>query len=67
MANKKFDGKVQITRRTVRGENSQAARVARFDMQQEGITPLHEEQVFTEEELDELYKFDPENEPYWNR
>lgn len=67
MANKRFNGKVQITRKTVRGENSQVARVARFDMREEGITPLKEEQVFTEEELDELYRFDPDQEPYWNR
>lgn len=67
MANKKFNGKVVITRKSIKGENSQAARIARFDMEKDGITPLEENQVFTPEELDELYRFDPDQEPYWNR
>jgi hypothetical protein len=67
MNRKKSNGKVVITRKSIKGENSQAARVARFDMEKAGITPLEENQVFTPEELDELYRFDPENEPYWNR
>lgn len=67
MANHKFDGKVQITERTVRGKTSKAAKAAMEDMHKEGIKPLEERQVFTEEELDELYRFDPDAEPYWNR
>ena len=66
MANKKFNGKVVITRKSVKGQESKAAKVARFDMQKEGITPLEEKQVFTPEELDELYAYD-KNEPWWNR
>jgi hypothetical protein len=66
MANRKFDGRVVITRKSVKGENSQAARVARFDMQKEGTKLLSEDQVFTQEELDELYAHD-KNEPWWNR
>lgn len=67
MANKRFNGKVVITRKSIKGENSQSARVARFDMQKEGIVPLKEEQVFTEEELDELYAKDDPDEPWWNK
>lgn len=65
--NKKFNGNIHIARKVVNGVNSEAARVARYDMKQEGITLfLKESQVFTEEELDELYSYD-ENEPWWNR
>ena len=65
MANKKFNGRVVITRKSV-GQNSQAARVARYDMEKDGITPLEEKEVFTPEELDELYAYD-KDEPWWNR
>ena len=66
MANTKFNGQVVITRKPIKGENSQAAKVARFDMQKEGTKLLSEDQVFTQEELDELYAHD-RNEPWWNR
>lgn len=66
MANHKFDGKVQITERTVRGKASKAAKAAMEDMQKEGTKLLSEDQVFTQEELDELYAHD-RNEPWWNR
>ena len=65
--NRKFDGNVKITRRPLKGSSSQAARVARFDMQKENITPLEEKDVFTPEELDDLYQFEPDKEPWWNR
>lgn len=64
--NKKFNSNIHIARKVVNGVNSEVARVARYDMKQEGITLLKESQVFTEEELDELYSYD-ENEPWWNR
>ena len=67
MANKKFNGKVVITRKSIKGENSQAARIARFDMEKDGITLLEEKQVFTPEELDELYAKDDSDEPWWNK
>lgn len=41
-------------------------RAAIRDMIEDGITPLKENQVFTQEELDELYSYDKE-EPWWNR
>ena len=66
MANKKFNGRVVITRKSVKGKSSQAARVARYDMEKDGITPLEEKEVFTPEELDELYAYD-KDEPWWNR
>lgn len=31
------------------------------------ITPLKENQVFTQEELDELYAKDDPDEPYWSK
>jgi hypothetical protein len=65
MANRKFNGRVVITRKSVKGENSQAAKVARFDMQKEGTKLLSEDQVFTQEELDGLYAKDDPDEPYW--
>lgn len=67
MANRKFNGRVVITRKSVKGENSQAARIARFDMEKDGITPLEEQQVFTPEELDNLYAKDDPDEPWWNK
>lgn len=65
--NRKFNGKVVITRKSIKGENSQAARIARFDMEKDGITLLEEKQVFTPEELDELYAKDDSDEPWWNK
>lgn len=65
MVNRKFNGRVVITRKSVKGESSQAAKVARFDMQKEGTKLLSEDQVFTQEELDELYAKDDPDEPYW--
>ena len=41
-------------------------RAAIRDMIKDGITPLKDSQVFTQEELDELYSYDKE-EPWWNR
>lgn len=41
-------------------------RAAIRDMIEDGVTPLKESQVFTQEELDELYAYDKE-EPWWNR
>lgn len=74
MANKKFDGKIQITERTVRGKNSLAAKVAKNDMKKEGITPLEESQILTESIYNEDFVksvYEEENpdyeEPYWNR
>ena len=64
MPNKKFDGRIVITRKSVKGQGSQAAKTARFDMQQEGIKPLTEEEAL---DLDRLYKFEPDKEPWWNR
>lgn len=46
--------------------NKTAKIAAETDMQQEGVKLLSENQVFTQEELDELYAHD-ENEPWWNR
>lgn len=73
MANRKFNGKVQITERTVRGENSLAAKVAKDDMKKEGITPLEENQVLTESIYNEDFiksvydDSDPDYpNPYWN-
>lgn len=66
MANRKFNGDIHISRKTVIGESSNAAKIARQDMQKEHITLLIEKEVFTPEELDELYSYD-ENEPWWNR
>lgn len=66
MNRKKSNGKVVITRKSIKGESSQAAKVARFDMQKEGTKLLSEDQVFTQEELDDLYSYD-KNEPWWNR
>ena len=42
-------------------------RTAIRDMIKDGITPLRESQVFTPEELDELYAKDDPDEPYWSK
>lgn len=42
-------------------------RAAIRDMIEDGITPLKENQVFTQEELDELYAKDDPDEPYWSK
>lgn len=39
----------------------------RAAMIEDGITPLKENQVFTQEELDELYAKDDPDEPYWSK
>lgn len=67
MSKPQFNGNVHITRRKVTGEQSKAAKVARFDMKQSGIDPLNESQVFTPEELDDLYAKDDPDEPWWNK
>ena len=36
-------------------------------MKQSGIEPLNESQVFTPEELDDLYAKDDPDEPWWNK
>jgi len=47
--------------------NKTAKIAAETDMQQEGVKLLSENQVFTQEELDELYAKDDPNEPWWQR
>ena len=42
-------------------------RAAIRDMIEDGITPLKENQVFTQEELDELYSKDDPDEPWWSK
>lgn len=42
-------------------------RAAIRDMIEDGITPLKETQVFTQEELDELYEKDDPDEPWWSK
>lgn len=63
MVNKKFNGKIVITSQSTKSQSNQETRIARFDKEKTGINP---KQVFTPEELDELYAHDPD-EPWWNR
>ena len=42
-------------------------RAAIRDIIKDGITPLKENQVFTQEELDDLYAKDDPEEPYWSK
>lgn len=42
-------------------------RAAIRDMIEDGVTPLKENQVFTQEELDDLYSKDDPDEPYWSK
>lgn len=65
--NRKFLGEFEITPKGVRGEASQVAISARNDMKQdkEMIPLLSEKEVFTPEQLEELYAKDKE-EPWWN-